>query len=193
MMRSIQAAALCVLAVSPCVARAQAPDSTPRFSLFGGTALGNAAGANAVLKVEGGISADFRTRAFPLPLRTTLAFGRDDPTHFSSTRRYGTLGVDAIARPVKGLFGFHPYLLGGLGVATSAEYTSYALTYAQVNDPNRVAIPASSIIRHSRENWVYAEGGAGLEFGHFYLQAKLQSPVASNGPTRMPISLGFHF
>ena len=194
MLRSIRSAALFgILAALPIVARAQDADSTRRFSLFGGTVLGNTAGPNAVLKVEGGISADFRVRAFPLPLRTTLAFSHDDPTTFTSARRFGTLSIDAIAHPVSGLFGIHPYLLGGLGVATSAEYSSYNIYYAQIVDPTFPAPSTPSVVRHSRENWAFAEGGLGLDIGRFFVQAKLQTPVASIGPTRTPISLGFRF
>ena len=194
MTRWIRTAAFVAAAgVSPLVARGQAPDSTPRFSLFGGTALGTAPPGERALKVEGGIAADFRMRAFPLDLRASLAFGQDDPNSFTSERRYGTLALDTVARPVRGIFGVRPYLVGGLGLATSAEYRSSNLYYYQLTDPNVSALQAASVVQHGRGNWAFAEGGAGLEFGKLFLQAKVQKPVASNGVTRMPITLGFHF
>ena len=169
---------------------AQAPDTARRWSLFGG-----AVGAHATdlerppANLEVGGSGDFRLGSFPLPLRATLAFSRIEQSWSASNLKYGTLSLDAVGRPTPRIFGTQLYFLGGIGVATQAGYTGFAQRYVSV-DPVMTEYYMFSV---PRQSWTFLEGGMGLEIGRAFVQMKMQVPVASNGPTRVPLSVGFRF
>lgn len=169
---------------------AQQVDSTPRFSLFGGFASddyhGN--GSFGSHNFDFGGSGDFRIRAFPLQLRATLAFSQQHLDSYLNDRKTGVFSIDAVGHPLPSLFGMRPYILGGLGAATQAPFRTAGVfpdydgtqRFYQTNSP--------------RTTWTFVEGGVGLELGHhLFVQSKLQLPVASDGPSRAPLSLGIRF
>jgi hypothetical protein len=186
-------ATLVALAVCACTstqlhAQLQPKDSTPTFSIFAGKVLDQYTSSGGRLtNLEFGGTADFRLRALPVPLRATLAFRqRNGPA--LNPMKYGTLSVDAVGKPIPRIFGVQPYLLGGLGVGTRADYD--ALLYQPGSDGQMMAST-----RHiPRYSWAFAEGGVGLDFGrHLFLQTKFMVPVASQGQIVMPFSVGFRF
>jgi hypothetical protein len=186
-------AMLVALAVCACTsteshAQSQPKDSTPTFSIFGGKVLDQyTSNGGSLTNLEFGGSADFRLRALPVPLRATLAFRQQDRSTLSPMK-YGTLSVDAVGKPVPRIFGVQPYLLGGLGVGTRADYV--AVLYQPGSDGQMVA----STRYIPRYSWAFAEGGVGLELGrHLFVQTKLMVPVASQGQIIMPFSVGFRF
>ena len=184
--------ALVTLASQGQAQRRERNDSEPKFSLFGGIAAdgvntGRDAGAS---NFELGGSADFRLRSFPLPLRASLTFSQQHRDFYLNDRRSGALSIDAVGHPIPSFFGIRPYMLGGLGVATQAEYG--VISYFP-NLPNAAYTP-TGVVRFSRQNWAFLEGGMGLELGkHLFIQSKLQLPVASQGATRTPVSIGIRF
>jgi len=187
----VACAALCAV---PAIVQAQAGDSVRKFSLFAGTTLTDYTSTLArPNQFEAGGSVDFRVSAFPVALRATMAFSQEPFNFRTGVLRFGTLSLDAVTHPMKGLFGVHPYLLGGVGLGTRAEYTFFATRYVPVGDQMVASQTEATAITQPRLNWAYAEGGGGLEFGRLFLQAKLQTPVASNGPTRISVSIGFKF
>lgn len=172
-------------------AAAQSTDSTARWSLFGGSAPIEEGGLTHIAhNVELGGSADFRLRQFPLPLRASLSFSQSEQRNqFGTQMKFGSLSLDAVGHPVPKILGAKLYFLGGLGVGTRAAYTDFGLvpTNPEFTEFQTVAR------KRARENWAFAEGGAGLELGHAFIQWKLQMPVASEGYVRAPISVGFRF
>jgi len=186
---TIVALAVCVCASTESHAQSPQPkDSTPTFSLFGGTALDQYGPSRSGLtNFEFGGSRDFRLRSLPVPLRVTLAFRQQNP-YDAGPLKFGTLSLDAVGKPIPRIFGVQPYLLGGLGVGTRAEYDAafYTLVDGQFTTAGLRHIP-----RHS---WAFAEGGVGLELGrHLFVQTKFMVPVASQGQIVMPFSVGFRF
>ena len=195
-MRDHIGAALVALAMGVCTsveshAQSQPKDSTPTFSIFGGRVLnGNgSAGGTTLTNLEFGGSGDFRVSALPVPLRATLAFRQEDHPWTVGAMKYGTLSLDAVGKPLPRIFGAQPYLLGGLGVATRAEFVS---TYYNISPDGQLSSPNFRTI--PRHTWAFAEGGIGLELGrHLFVQTKLMIPVASQGQVFMPLSIGFRF
>src|SRR4051812_9638996 len=170
---------LAALCVSPRVGHAQAADSTRKFSLFGAATMTDYnSQASPFSEPGGGGSIDFRTKSFPLTLRTTLAFSQASANFARSAEQYGTFSLDAVTRPGRGFFGIRPYLLGGMGVATRADYVYYASRGSAVIDPTVPFLDQVYSIRQPRANWAYMEGGAGLEFGKFFLEGKIQHAAA---------------
>ncbi|MCY7379838.1 MAG: hypothetical protein LH467_10955 [Gemmatimonadaceae bacterium] len=168
---------------------AQAADTTRRWSLFGGGVATQGYGSsNPLDNAELGLGVDLRT-AFPLPLRASLAFGHLQRQVSAPDLKYGTLSVDAIARPVPRIFGIQPYFIGGLGLATRAAYSGLGRR-PSATDPFSLE---SYIFRESRTTWTFVEGGMGLDIGRAFVQFKTQVPVASTGDRRTPISVGFRF
>ena len=180
------------MGVIPLASHAQAADSLRRFSLFGGAEVTST--NEHLAQPEVGASVDFLPKSLPFALRATLAFSQEHPplNNTLGDLRYGTFSLDAVTRRSKGIFGIHPYLLGGLGVTTRADYTFIATPYVPFGQDASVATVGYPI-HVPRLNWAYAEAGGGLEFGRLFLQAKLQVPVASNGITRLPVNFGFRF
>lgn len=177
--------------VTSAVAGAQTPDSVRRWSLFAGSDQHAYTHDGLLSNYEFGGSGDFRMGVFPLPLRATLAFSKLGLGLAGSDQRYGSFSLDAIAHPIPRIFGIRPYLLGGLGVATRAPYTGIVQGYAFPDAPQ---VPnAGSPFRVGRQNWAFAEVGAGLEMGRLFVQWKATTPVASEGYNRMPISIGLRF
>jgi hypothetical protein len=171
---------------------AQQADSVVRFSLFGGIASDgyNSNGNLGSSNFEFGASGDFRLHVLPFALRGTLAFSQQHRDYFVDDRKSGLFSLDAVGHPIRGFLGVRPYLLGGLGVATQAEFrTLYAYpTFDGSGTYNNV------LSRTPRTNWAFAEGGIGLELGrHLFVQSKLQVPVASDGHVRTPVNLGIRF
>ena len=187
----------CLLAaviVAPMAAHAQSADTAPKFSLFGGATMTDFNSQTSLLsEPSAGGTLDFRTRRFPLTIRTTVAFSQASANFARSAERYGTLSLDAVTRPARGLFGIHPYVLGGLGAATRADFVTYAAHQPGVIDPNVPFMDQVDAIRQPRNNWTYVEVGGGVEFGKFFIEGKIQQPAASNGPTRKPVSFGIRF
>lgn len=190
--KSIALAATTIVCITLCVGPvgAQTVDSTRRWSLFGGSILvqGNAM-YRPPSNLEVGGSGEFRVRSFPLPLRASLAFSSVDQGRTGSSLKYGTFSIDAIARPVRRIFGIQPYFVGGLGAATRAGFTGLGRR-PSATDPFSLE---TYIFRESRSNWTFVEGGMGLDIGRAFVQFKTQVPVASNGDRRTPISVGFRF
>ncbi|MEP6732719.1 MAG: hypothetical protein ABJE10_18895 [bacterium] len=169
--------------------RAQGSDSSHKFSIFGGS-LVNANNSNkSLLNTEVGGSLDFHVPNVPLTLRSTLAFRQEQNDFTVSSPKYGTLSLDVIGKPIPKIFGIQPYLLGGLGVGTRSEYLIAVPVYdltGMRNDYRFLAFP--------RHTWAFAEGGVGLELGHhLFMQTKIMTPIASQGPVLMPFSVGFRF
>lgn len=183
---ALAVSSLLIASCVPTSARAQVADTAHRFSLFGGTTSTGAWDFRNLKNVEIGGSADFQLGSFPLPLRASVSFGQKDEGF--STLKFGTLALDAVARPLPRLFGTQLYFLGGLGLATRAEYLG---THAYLDAAGTGLI--YSPFEAPRHNWGFLEGGVGLEVGRAFVQMKLQAPVASNGYTRVPLSVGFHF
>ena len=185
---------LVAVIVAPMAAHSQSADTTRKFSVFGGVAASNFDVGSTKLfpEVAFGGSGDFRVNAFPLTLRTTVAFSQASSTFLFSDRRYGTLSLDGVAHLGKGILGLHPYLLGGVGVATAAPYRLFLPAYSVVD--NQVVLTADSReVTLRRTNWAFVEGGGGLEFGKFFLEGKIQQPAAMSGLTRKPVSFGIRF
>ena len=176
--------------LSATAAGAQAVDSTHRWSLYGGTVPTEGYGHASVSNLELGGSVDFRTRLFPLPLRANLAFGQLSSEGNDARMKFGTLSLDAVARPLPKILGAKLYLLGGLGVGTRAEYSGF--NGGSYFSPDVAPMPYT-FFRQPRQTWAFLEGGIGLELGRAFFQLKRQSPVASQGYTRTPVSIGFRF
>jgi len=188
---TVVALAICACSSTQSHGQSQAKDSTPTFSLFGGRVLGDAPlGTNGLLSnVEFGGSADFRVRALPVPLRATLAFREESRSWEISPMKYGTLSLEAVGKPLPRIFRVQPYLLGGLGLATRAEFVR--ATY-QVGADGQYTYTGVRTI--PRSWWAFADVGVGLELGrHLFVQSKIMVPVASQGPTFVPLSVGFRF
>jgi hypothetical protein len=192
-------ATLVALAVCACTAtesHAQAPDqakdSAPRFSIFSGRMLDGSSGRGrgGLHDLEFGGSADFRLSALPVPLRATLAFREEGgQPQVLSAIKYGRFSLDVVGKPIPRIFGVQPYLLGGLGVATRAEYQT---ANYQVGQDGQITYSGFRTI--PRNSWAFAEGGIGLEFGrHLFVQTKAMVPVASQGQILVPLSVGFRF
>jgi hypothetical protein len=188
---TIVAVALCAAVNAELSAQSQPKDSSATFSLFGGRVL-NGTGSMpgmSLTDLEFGGSGDFRVSAVPVPLRLGVAFRQEDRPWALGPIKFGTLSLDLVGKPLPRFFGVQPYLLGGLGVGTRAEYlslTSYLATDAPVE--------ATSVRTIGRHTWTFAEGGVGVEFGrHLFVQTKLMVPVASPGPVFLPLSVGFRF
>jgi hypothetical protein len=170
-------------------ARAQASDSTHRWSLYGGTVPTESWSKAEPSNLEVGLGVDFRLRQFSLPLRANLAFGQMS-TYTEDKLKFGTLSLDAVARPLPKLFGTRLFLLGGLGVGTRAAYSG--VHGGSFFAPDAAPMPFQYFSR-PRQTWMFAEGGLGLDVGKMFLQLKAQQPVASDGYLRFPLSVGFHF
>ena len=169
---------LAVASLTASVARAQSADTVRRFSLFGGTTLTSRQVTPWNLsQFEAGGSADFHPDAFPLTLRTTVAFSQEAANVRNGFLRFGTLSLDAVTRPGPRFLGLRPYLLGGVGVATRAEFTSYPTQFTPVDGPS-TPLPAKGIsYDNPRLNWAYLEGGGGVEFGKIFMQLNVQQPL----------------
>ena len=183
---------LAALSFAPNFISAQSADTTRRFSVFGGIEPLQYSGTGRQLSDLGfGGSFDFRTSAFPLKLRTTVAFSQESATWLHSSLHYGNISLDAVSDLGKH-FGIRPYLLGGVGIGTLASASYFMPQYIVEN--NQVVIsPDSRYFNAPRQNWAYLEGGGGLEFGKFFVEGKIQQPAATNGPTRKPLSFGIRF
>ena len=156
-------------------------DSAPHFALFGGWAPMD--GQYVVRHgFATGASGDFRLAPIPVPLRLSLSF--DERTgEYISKQRGGQASLDLVMRPIPKSFGIRPYFLGGLGVATRTSYYQIA-----PNSPTT----ANFFVR-PRQTWSFASLGAGLDIGRMFIQAKLDQPIASDGPVLVPINIGFRF
>ena len=151
---------------------AQAADTVHRYTLFGGTTTTSNFTWHHPGNAEIGGSVDFRLGDFPLPLRASLAFGQEEQ-QIGTHLQFGSLSLDAIARPVPTVFGTQLYLLGGLGLGTRGEY--------------------ARVTGGGQKSWSFLETGLGLERGRGFVQMKVQVPAASDGYVRIPLSVGFRF
>jgi len=176
-----------LLVLSAPGARAQSTDGT-HWSIFAGRTTSSAEGADRsfAFPVENfgvGGSIELRSSLFPVPLRATLSYDkfRGGP---STTLKATSLTVDAVFRPVPALWGFRPYLLGGLGIATVSP------SGAQVVEGG---VPR--VIPIARTTALEMDAGVGLEYKRFFLEYR-HSPYGVLGdrmPARTPIRLGFRF
>ena len=176
-----------LLVLSASGARAQSTDGT-HWSIFAGRTTSSAEGADRsfAFPVENfgvGGSIELRSSLFPVPLRATLSYDkfRGGP---STTLKATSLTVDAVFRPVPALWGFRPYLLGGLGIATVSP------SGAQVVEGG---VPR--VIPIARTTALEMDAGVGLEYKRFFLEYR-HSPYGVLGdrmPSRTPIRLGFRF
>ena len=171
-------------------ASAQAADSTHRWSLYGGTVPTESWSHAGVENLELGGSLDFRAKSFPLPLRASVAFGKMNAMGNDATMKFGTLSLDAVGRPLPKIFGTRLYVLGGGGVGIRGAYSGFTGGRYFATD-----VPPAPYTLFSRpaQTWAFLEGGLGVDVGKMFFQMKLQAPVASQGYTRVPISIGFHF
>ena len=184
--------ALVSLVLTGCAlsAGAQGADSTPRFSIFGGPLLQGGGGWRSPRNMEYGGSVDFRPSAFPLALRTAIAFRDEDFVGRLSPARFATASLSAIARPIPRIFAIQPYLLGGLGLATRSDFV--AQNYAFTPDGQWFAQNSTRSI--ARTSWAFAQAGLGLEVGrHIYVERRFLTPVGSSGPFLSPVSVGVRF
>ena len=168
---------------------AQAADTVHRYTLFGGTTTTSNFTWHHPGNAEIGGSVDFRLGDFPLPLRASLAFGQEEQ-QIGTHLQFGSLSLDAIARPVPTVFGTQLYLLGGLGLGTRGGYGHQA--------GGSYSIPGIPQAQYTyfgdgQKTWSFVEGGAGLERGRLFMQMKMQAPVASDGYVRVPIGFGWRF
>lgn len=178
------------LALSALSAGAQAADSTPRFSIFGGPLLEGGSGWRTPGNMEYGGGMDFRTSSFPLLLRASIAFRDEDFPDRLTPARFATLSLAAVAKPFPRIFAFQPYLVGGLGLATRSDFSawSYAVT------PDGQGITQTGTRSISRTSWAFAQAGLGIDVGHhFFVERRFLKPVGSTGPFLSPVSLGFRF
>jgi hypothetical protein len=176
-----------LLVLSAAGARAQSTDGT-QWSIFAGRTTSSAAGADRsfAFPVENfgvGGSVELRSSLFPVPLRATLSYDkfRGGPT---TTLKATSLTVDAVFRPVPAVWGFRPYVLGGLGIATVSP------SGAQVVEGG---VPR--VIPIARTTALEMDAGVGLEYKRFFLEYR-HSPYGVLGdrmPSRTPIRLGFRF
>ena len=171
-------------------ARAQAADSTPRFSIFGGPLLEGGSGWRTPGNMEYGGGVDFRTSSFPLALRAAIAFRDEDASGRLTPARYASISLAAIGRPIPRIFAVQPYLLGGLGLATRSDFI--ALSYTVTPDGQGIMQTGTRSV--SRTSWAFAQAGLGVEVGrHFFVERRFLKPVGSTGPFLSPVSLGFRF
>lgn len=172
-------------------AGAQSADNM-RWSIFAGRTISSEEGADRsfAFPVENfgvGGSAEFTPSRVPLPLRVTLSYDkfRGGP---STTLEATSLTVDALFRPIPAVWGFRPYLLGGLGIATVSP------SGRQVEE--RGAKPTViRVIPIARTTALEMNAGLGLDWRRFYVEYR-HSPFGVLGdrmPTRTPIRLGFRF
>ena len=179
---------LCATAAAARVG-AQTADSSRRWSIFGGTVPTESWSKAEPSNLELGLGLDFRLRQFSLPLRANVAFGQMS-TYAEDKLKFGTMSLDAVVRPLPSMFGLRPYLLGGLGAGTRAGYSGVSGgSYFAADGPPTPYLHYS----RSRQTWLFAEGGFGLDVGKAFIQLKAQQPVASDGYLRFPLSVGFHF
>ena len=168
-------------------AGAQSADST-HWSIFAGHTTSSAAGADRSFgfPVENfgiGGSVERESSLFPVPLRATLSYDkfRGGP---SFTLKATSLTVDAVFRPLPAAWGFRPYLLAGLGVATVSP---------SGNQVVEGGIPR--VIPIARTTALEMDAGIGLQYRRFFLEYR-HSPYGVLGdhmPSRTPIRLGFRF
>lgn len=163
-------------------------DSTPHFSLFGGSSVAESNGPETGFEIGG--SGDFRLRPIPVPLRLSFSFSQRHEDNALSQLRGGKASLDAVMRPIPKFLGIRPYFLGGVGVATRAGYSGIAGGYYV--DPTVPPVPFSLYTR-PRATWAFASAGMGLDIGRAFIQMKFEAPIASNGPVVVPINVGFRF
>jgi hypothetical protein len=161
-------------------------DSAPRFALFGGYASQRISTHHGYTL---GASGDFRWTPIPVPLRLSLSFDEQQPD-YASVRRGAQASLDLVLRPIPKRFGIQPYFLGGVGVATQAPYSG--VYYGYVNPPEGTANP-QYFYSSPRQTWGFASVGMGLNVGRLFVQVKHELPVASQGPSLTPLSVGFRF
>lgn len=176
---------------------AQSPDTTFSYSIFAGAVLANndAYRLDGLKDTELGGSVSFRLPGSSLAWRANLSFRQQSHgvAEGFSPMRFGTVSFDGIGRPFRTVFGMQPYLLGGLGIGTRSEYTSAFTRYVPAPSGDTL-VSTRSLFSFGRNTWAFAEGGLGFDIGrHMFVQGKLMVPVASNGPTFMPVSVGFRF
>jgi hypothetical protein len=168
--------------------RRSSADSTPHFALFGGWAPID--GEDVVKRgFAMGASGDFRLSPLPVPLRFSLSFD-ERGGEYVSKQRGGQASLDLVMRPIPKLLGVRPYFLGGLGVATQMGYTGWGRYY--YNTPTGIAASSYNHFQ-PRQSWAFASAGVGLDVGRAFIQMKLDQPIASQGPTLVPITVGFRF
>jgi hypothetical protein len=168
-------------------AGAQSADST-HWSIFAGHTTSSAIGADRSFgfPVENfgvGGSVEFKSSLFPVPLRATLSYDkfRGGPT---TTLKATSLMVDAVFRPVPAVWGFRPYLLGGLGIGTVSP------SGMQVVEGG---VPR--VIPLARTTALEMDAGIGLQYRRLFVEYR-HSPYGVLGdpmPTCTPIRLGFRF
>jgi hypothetical protein len=168
-------------------AGAQSTDST-HWSIFAGRTISSAEGADRsfAFPVENfgvGGSVEFKPSLFPVPLRATLSYDkfRGGP---SFTLKATSLMVDGVFRPLPAVWGFRPYLLAGLGIATVSP---------SGNQVVEGGVPR--VIPIARTTALEMNTGIGLEYRRFFVEYQ-HSPFGVLGdrmPDRTPIRLGFRF
>lgn len=179
---------------SPLGAQETAPartDSTHRFALFGGRSGVWSGGSGPESSGELGASGDLRWSPIPVPLRLSLSFSQGHTSYYMyQPQRGAKASLDLVMRPVPKTFGIQPYFLGGFGVATRAPYSGIGGgCYAALDLP----CAPSYLYTRPRQTWAFASAGVGVDVGRLFMQMKFEQPVASQGPTLIPLSVGFRF
>jgi len=163
-----------------------------RWSIFAGRTISPEEGADRsfAFPVENfgvGGSAEFAPSRVPLPLRVTLSYDkfRSGPT---TTLKATSLTVDALFRPVPAVWGFRPYLLGGLGIATVSPSGRQEVERG-------AQLTVIRVVPIARTTALELDAGLGLEYRRLYIEYR-HSPYGVIGdrmPSRTPVRLGFRF
>jgi hypothetical protein len=172
-------------------AGAQSADGM-RWSIFAGRTISSEEGADRsfAFPVENfgvGGSVALPSSLLRVPIRATLAYDkfRGGPT---TTLKATSLTVDALFRPIPAVWGFRPYLLGGLGIATVSPSGSQVVEVGE-------GLTVIRVIPIARTTALEMNAGLGLDYRRLYIEYR-HSPYGVLGdrmPTRTPIRLGFRF
>jgi hypothetical protein len=163
-----------------------------RWSVFAGRTISSEEGADRsfAFPVENfglGGSVALTSSLFPVPLGATLSYDkfRGGPT---TTFKATSLTVDALFRPIPAVWGFRPYLLGGLGIATVSPSASQVVEAGE-------QLTVIRVIPIARTTALEMNAGLGLDYRRFYIEYQ-HSPYGVLGdrmPSRTPVRLGFRF
>jgi hypothetical protein len=164
-------------------------DSTPHFSLFGGTSGTESRGPENGLNV--GASGDFRWKPIPVPLRLSLSFSQRYDSYPYGARKGGSASLELVMHPIPKKFGIQPYFLGGFGVGTRVGYDAWA-SVPTFPYGNELFTQPLHIVR-PRQTWAFASAGIGLDVGRAFIQLRATNPIASDGPIVLPLTVGFRF
>jgi hypothetical protein len=190
---TISALALCSILGTRVHAQGQTPaakpDSSPHFALFGGPVGYSQYTRDTGIELGG--SGDLRWGPIPVPLRLSVTFTDVNDRNAYGTLKQGTASLELVVRPLPRRLGIQPYLLGGLGMSTMAGYRGSLWQYSV--GPDGVVYARYRLFEQPRQSWAFATAGVGVDVGRAFVQVKLAHPIASNGPTTTPVSVGVRF